>query len=291
MEIKAILLDFDGTSLQKDQVYISLRNMWALRRAMERGIQIIPCTGRVEDMQPPQIEAEPRIRYWVTSGGSRVVDRQTGEVLFSHTWTPEQSAELCRIFEGQDIYSETAAEGKILMERSVAEHLERHAVPPHHVWFFEAGRHVVVDSLSEYFLKNNVGMEKENIYGVPKEKQEALYQAFEDTGLVWLTDPPGSQIQFFPRDLDRSVAIAALLKRIGIGFEQVMSLGDGAMDISAIRASGIGVAMGNAPDSVKAEADYVTAPFDQDGVAQAIEKFVLMESQGDSVPLRSPVQG
>ena len=275
MEIKAILLDFDGTSLQKDQVYISLRNMWALRRAMDRGIQIIPCTGRVEDMLPPQIEADSRIRYWVTSGGSRVVDRQTGEVLFSHTWTPEQSAELCRIFEGQNIYSETAAEGKILMERSVAEHLERHAVPPHHVWFFEAGRHVVVDSLSEYFLKNNVGMEKENIYDVPKEKQEALYRAFEDTGLVWLTDPPGSLIQFFPKDLDRSVAIAALLKHIGIGFEQVMSLGDGVMDIPAIKAAGLGVAMGNAPDRVKAEADYVTAPFDQDGVAQAIERFIL----------------
>ena len=275
MEIKAILLDFDGTSLQKDQVYISLRNMWALRRAIDRGIQIIPCTGRVEDMLPPQIEAEPRIRYWVTSGGSRVVDRQTGEVLFNHTWTPEQSAELCRIFEGQDIYSETAAEGKTIMERSVAEHLECHAVPPHHVWFFEARRHIVVDSLSDYFLKNNVGMEKVNIYGVPEEKQEALYQAFENTGLVWLTDPPGSLIQFFPKTLDRCAAIAALLKRIGISFGQVMSLGDEVMDIPAIRTAGLGVAMGNAPDRVKAEADYVTAPFDQDGVAQAIEKFIL----------------
>ncbi|MBR1671994.1 MAG: HAD family phosphatase [Fretibacterium sp.] len=275
MEIKAILLDCDGTSLQKDQVYISLRNMWALRRAMDRGIQIIPCTGRVEDMQPPQIEAEPRIRYWVTSGGSRVVDRQTGEILYKHTWTPEQSAELCRVFEGQEIYSETAAEGKILMERSVAEHLERHAVPPHHVWFFEAGRHLVVDKLSDYFLKNKVGMEKENLYGVPKEKQAAIYQALDATGLVWLTDPPGSLIQFFPKDLDRSVAIAAVLKRLGIGFDQVMSLGDGEMDLPAIKSAGLGVAMGNASEKVKAQADYVTAPFDQDGVAQAIEKFVL----------------
>ena len=50
-EIKAILLDFDGTTLQKDQVFISMRNMYAIRKALDKGIQIIPSTGRSEDMQ------------------------------------------------------------------------------------------------------------------------------------------------------------------------------------------------------------------------------------------------
>lgn len=82
MKIRAILLDFDGTSLQRDQVYLSVRNMKALRRVMDQGVEVIPCTGRVQNMQPPQIEAEPRVRYLVTSSGSRVVDRTTGEVIF-----------------------------------------------------------------------------------------------------------------------------------------------------------------------------------------------------------------
>ena len=76
MDIRAILLDFDGTSLQRDQVYISFRNKRALLDALDRGVEIIPCTGRCEDMFPPQIEAEKRIRYWVTANGARVVDRQ-----------------------------------------------------------------------------------------------------------------------------------------------------------------------------------------------------------------------
>ena len=54
MDIKAILLDFDGTTLQRDQTFISFRNMAALRKAMDRGIEIIPCTGRCEDMFPPR---------------------------------------------------------------------------------------------------------------------------------------------------------------------------------------------------------------------------------------------
>ena len=42
-----------------------------------------------------------------------------------------------------------------------------------------------------------------------------------------------------------------------------------------IRAAGLGVAMGNAPDRIKAEADYVTADCDHDGVAEVIEKYLL----------------
>lgn len=44
-----------------------------------KGIQIIPSTGRSEDMQPPQIEADERIHYYITSAGTRVVDHNTGE--------------------------------------------------------------------------------------------------------------------------------------------------------------------------------------------------------------------
>ena len=104
MDIRAILLDFDGTSLQRDQVYISFRNKRALLDALDRGVEIIPCTGRCEDMFPPQIEAEKRIRYWVTANGARVVDRQKKEVIFQSLFTPEESAMLCRIFENRHIY-------------------------------------------------------------------------------------------------------------------------------------------------------------------------------------------
>ena len=47
MDIRAILLDFDGTSLQRDQVYISFRNKRALLDALDRGVETIPCAGAV----------------------------------------------------------------------------------------------------------------------------------------------------------------------------------------------------------------------------------------------------
>lgn len=275
MSIRAILLDFDGTSLQRDQVYLSLKNMHALKQALDRGIEIIPCTGRVEDMFPPQIEAEPRIHYWVTSNGGRVVDRATGEVIHSSLFTPEESALLCRLFEGRQIYAEIAAEGKIFLEKDVCDRVYDYAVPPHHVWFIEAGRQIPVVQPSAYFLERGVGIEKVNLYGVPEEKQQSLIDALWATGVVDITPGAGRDIQFFPKRQIRADAMDALFRRLGYGFESVMSLGDSLLDKQMISLAAVGVAVGNAPDDVKAAADYVAAPFDENGVAEAIEKFLL----------------
>jgi len=275
MDIRAILLDFDGTALQRDQIYLSMRNMRAIRRAIERGIEIIPTTGRCEDMFPPQIEAEKRIRYWVTANGARVVDRKDGEILYSSLFTPEESAAVCRIFEKQRIYSEISAEGKIYMEKDVCAELENYPVPPHHVWFLEAGRQIEVETMSSYFLSHGIGIEKGNIYGIPAEKQQSIIDALIKTGVVAVSEGAGEDVQFFPKRQSRTAAMEALFAKLGYGFENVMCLGDSFLDKEMIERAGIGVAVANAPDDVKAVADYITAPFYEDGMAQAFEKFLL----------------
>lgn len=275
MAIRGILLDFDGTSLKPDQIYISERNMNALRAAMDRGIEIIPCTGRCEDMFPPQIEADPRIRYWVTSNGARVVDRKTGEIIHSCLFTPEESAMLSRIYEGNKIYSEIAAQGKLVMERQVCAEIERYHVLPHHMWLLERQRQVEVDKPSEYFLTNRIGAEKFNIYGVPEEMQEKLIADIEATGVANVSDGAGRNIQFFAKRQRRVDAVDALFERLGFGYESVMSLGDTRLDADMIKRAAIGVAMGNAVPCAKEVADFITLPYDQDGAAVAIEKFLL----------------
>lgn len=275
MNIKAILLDFDGTALQRDQTFLSFRNMAALRKAMDKGIEIIPCTGRCEDMFPPQIEAEKNIRYWVTASGARVVDRKSGEVIYQELFTPEDSARLCSIYENQSIYSEISADGLIYMEKGICSHLEDFAVPPHHVWFLELGRQKEVDTPSKYFKEHGIGIEKINIYGVPEEKQEGLLKRLLATDLITVTEGAGMDIQLFPKNLDKGKAMEALFAKLGIGFDEVMSIGDSAMDEPVITKAAIGVAVGNAPEWLKKKADYVTAPYYEDGVAKAIEKYLL----------------
>lgn len=66
-----------------------------------------------------------------------------------------------------------------------------------------------------------------------------------------------------------------LAEHLGVARENVMTLGDQANDTAMIEYAGIGVAMGNAIPELKAVAQFVTATNTEDGVARAIEQFVL----------------
>ncbi len=70
-------------------------------------------------------------------------------------------------------------------------------------------------------------------------------------------------------------AILNLIEGSGIKPEEVMAIGDQGNDISMITGAGLGVAMGNASDELKAVANVITGSIDEDGVVQAIEKYVL----------------
>ena len=74
---------------------------------------------------------------------------------------------------------------------------------------------------------------------------------------------------------DKSTGIDETIRHLGISLEETMAFGDGGNDVGMLAHVGLGVAMGNASDAVKQYADYVTADVDEDGVARALERFVL----------------
>ena len=278
MNIKVLFFDFDHTTLQKDQVFISPRNMFALREAMKKGILCIPCTGRSADMFPPQIQDERGFRYWVSASGCRIIDKGTDQVIYKGgCFTPEQAAQICRMYEGQMIYSEIAAEGKLYFERSVNDALHLFPVPPHHVWYVLTGRQIPINGkLSDYFLNHRLEVEKFNLYGVPEEKQEPFMEQLKSMDFVNFLDGTPFNMQFTSSALDKVAAIQALLDHLGLTFEHVMSIGDSIiMDGCIMEKSALAVAVGNAPEELKDIAHDVVNDFDKDGLAEAIEKHLL----------------
>jgi Cof subfamily protein (haloacid dehalogenase superfamily) len=75
--------------------------------------------------------------------------------------------------------------------------------------------------------------------------------------------------------VDKGVALRLLAAELGIPMERVAAIGDSYNDLPLLRAAGFAIAMGSAPDSLKAEADAVVADVEHDGVAEAIDRFVL----------------
>ena len=70
--------------------------------------------------------------------------------------------------------------------------------------------------------------------------------------------------------------IDEIIRYFGIKLEETMAFGDGGNDITMLRHAAIGVAMGQAKEDVKAAADYVTAPIDEDGISKAMKHFGII---------------
>lgn len=276
-QIKLISFDLDGTSLQNDKTWLSYRTMHALRECQKRGILCVPCTGRNINMMPPQIENDLSFRYVVSSAGCRVVDRVTGEVIYKETFTPEETVELCKLYEGQHIYSEIAAEGRLYFEQDILDELYKYPVPPHHVWYLESGKQICIKGKpSDFFREQNIGAEKFNLYGVPDEKCHEINDHLRKMPFVEFLDAGANDIQFFSTHTNRVHAVQALLDRLGLTFENVMSFGDSmGMDSAMISNAAFGVAMGNGDQRLKEIADFVADRSEHDGVAKVIEQFLL----------------
>ena len=83
-------------------------------------------------------------------------------------------------------------------------------------------------------------------------------------------------VDLLPAGGGKAEGIRRLLAKEGILPDEIIAFGDGENDISMLELAGIGVAMGNAPEIVRASADYVTANVDDDGIGKALRRFGLL---------------
>ncbi|MBV8151392.1 MAG: HAD-IIB family hydrolase, partial [Candidatus Eremiobacteraeota bacterium] len=82
-------------------------------------------------------------------------------------------------------------------------------------------------------------------------------------------------IEVLDPKVNKGAALAAVARHYGVGLEETLAIGDSWNDEPLLRAAGVGVAMGNSPPELLAVADAVVGDVFHDGVAEALERFVL----------------
>lgn len=82
-------------------------------------------------------------------------------------------------------------------------------------------------------------------------------------------------LELFSGKVSKRIAMQRLAEALSVSAEQTVAVGDGLNDIPMLEFAGLGIAMGNASSEVKAIADEVVGDNDSDGVATAIERFIL----------------
>lgn len=272
-KIKMIGLDLDGTLLTSDK-RLTPYTRAVLEKALEQGVVVLVSTGRPISAIPKEILEIPGMKYAVTSNGARVLDIETQEVLHESMISMETAEQLLDILNDYDAIQEVFIDGISYARSKELEHAYDYFLNP---------------SMAEYVLTTRVQVE--DVKAVLHEKQarvdkvHGMFRSAEDTqaaleelkkipGVV-IASSIGNNLEMNKEGTDKGKGLLKLGESLGIKKEEIMACGDGMNDLEMLKAVGFGVAMANGEPQVKEIADYIAEPNDEDGVAKAIEKFVL----------------
>ncbi len=274
MNIKLIALDLDGTTLKNDHLTISVRTKQALEAAISKGILVVPATGRNDALLPRAIMDIPGIRYAITSNGAVTYDIKEQKVLHSDYLDAGIARDVLSRIPRDEILVEIFRKGRLLVERRFI-----HALQDYPIHFMDMEILIrlfqEVEDLSEFTREHGDGIEKINIPFVPPQWQEPLWERFSQFPSITLTSSVKHNMEINQADTSKGVALKRFCENLHIPPENVMAFGDNGNDIEMLQYAGLSFAMGNGTQGAKEAAKLVTLASDEDGVAQAIEKYVL----------------
>ena len=93
-------------------------------------------------------------------------------------------------------------------------------------------------------------------------------------GRATLVQALPEMLEFLPLGASKGDGVRRLLETLDVPYRDILAVGDAENDIGMLQAAGVGVAMGQAADEVKAAADWVTSSRDEDGFVAALRRFV-----------------
>ena len=262
---RMLVLDLDGTLLNEDK-HVSAENALAIRRAHQQGLTVVVATGR-----PPSGTAQARAElggvsdeYLITYNGALVQNAQSGDTYATHMITMADFKAVQNLTKGMDVFAYAFDLGHVV------------TTEPHDITEWESQLNGIpiryVDLEKEAptapLVKVMVNGTPENLdrftLTVPKSYWEK-YSVFRSMPFL---------LEFLSPLASKGQAVRDLAAHLGISREEIICIGDSGNDEDMIRFAGLGVAMGNATEAIKAAADYVTKSNDIHGVAHVINKFV-----------------
>ncbi|MDU5107506.1 MULTISPECIES: sugar-phosphatase [unclassified Clostridium] len=265
---KLVAIDMDGTLLKEDKT-ISERTKKAIQSAREKGVTVVLATGRpIEGVSRylEELDMYSEKDYVLSYNGALIQKTKSKEAVAKIALKGEDLHYLRKLSNelGVNIHAFSEEKGLITPKNSKYTEVEAEI---NNIEIHEMN----IDNISDDEVIIKIMMiDEPEILGPAMEKLPK--EVYEKYTVVRSTP---FFLEFLNKEVNKGVGVEMLAKYLGIKREEVMTLGDAGNDLHMIEYAGLGVAMANAFDEVKEAADYITDSNDNDGVAKAIEKFIL----------------
>lgn len=279
MKYKLLVLDVDGTLLNNEKE-ITTRTLATLLKVQQMGIRIVLASGRPTFGLMPlakKLELNKCGGFILSYNGGQIINVQTGELLFEKRINPEMLPYLERKAKKNNFTIFTYHQDAIITNEPENEYVRQEALLNNMKIIPVTDFSIEVDfSPCKCMLVSN---DEEALISLEEHWRKRLNGVLD----VFRSEP--YFLEVVPRFIDKANTLGVLLEKLKINSEEVIAIGDGVCDFSMLQLAGLGIAMGNAQDSVKACADIVTTSNEEDGVSIAVENAILSDIRPSEIPL------
>ena len=281
MGIRLIALDMDGTLMDESHVTVGPRNRAALARCARLGVELVLASGRPLALME-ETARELGVRYAISANGGAVWDLKEGRRLASRAIPPEQAEEILHILTDYPIPVEVYCQGRACVDPATWR-LEGYEKQPKSFLAFRAARNAECGDLRRATAGRQV--EKFNVDNLPQIYLEPILKRLEPlrSGITVNYIACYDNLEISRADATKGAALADLCAELGIGAEEVMAFGDSDNDADMLAWAGWSFAMANGEPAALAAARYRTASNAEEGVALAVERYVLAwDAEGEN---------
>lgn len=271
--IELVVCDLDGTLLNS-KASVSNNNSLALHKLNDLGIKIAFCSGRqAADIEYIASSIGLNDAIIISLNGSFVMQK-SGEIAINEKIPNGSTKECLNIFNRYDVAFSCFC-GNVLINNKVPEYEKDLSF-----WNKERReRRKLVTHLYGYYHINKYMQEGINkfVY-VDLENQDLLQKIKNEMSCIQgidVTSSWQSNFEIMPKGINKGFALKKLINKLNIEKSNVLAFGDNDNDIELLKTAGYGVAMGNANDTLKNIADFITLSNDNDGVAYFLNHYVL----------------
>lgn len=273
MSIRLIALDLDGTTINDDKV-ISERNRRALQKAAEKGVNIVIATGRPYCALPNDVFELDAVRYVLTSNGASITDLKEQKTFYENCISPLATEAAVELLRKHDYIIECFVGGTAYIDGPYYREVERTGKSFRDVDYILNTRKPV-DDIYEFMLENKGHLENINVNFEDMSEKPMMKEKLLKLPEVTITSSFLHNLEIGGATTSKAEALVQMGKLLDVKPEEMMAVGDSPNDIAMLSVAGLPVAVGNALDEVKAIAKYIAPTNHEDGVADAVEKFIL----------------
>lgn len=265
-KIKMIVCDVDNTIIPSGYDAMSRRTAGVFKKAMEKGIRVVLNTGRHYTFLQESLFDDLPLDLIGTINGACVVKRD-GTIIESHQMSETNMNTITDICIAHEIGL------GFKFADAIVTYANHDKFVDGYVGKYSPNYHKVIDDTEKRTYHQKHGYPLGTFLIGDEAIIEPFNQMIPDLKFAW-SYKDGYDV--FLKSVNKSTSIERILREYGLQWENVIGFGDAGNDTAFIEKSGIGVAMGNAKDDVRAHCDIVAPTCLEDGVAAVLEELEIV---------------